>query len=78
MAEELKRKKRIRAGHRASATQILSQVSGVLSTPPADTAKLSQLKLTLQEKLETLRLLDTEIVELTPDDGLVGEAGRCL
>lgn len=73
MAEGLPRKKRIRAGHRASATRILNQIDGALAAATPDNAKLSQLKLSLQEKLETLKRLDDEIVELTPEDGLVEE-----
>lgn len=37
------------------------------------TIKLSQLKLSLHDKLETLKLLDSEIVELTPEEGLENE-----
>ena len=72
-AEGLSRKKRIRAGHRVSATRILNQIDGALPAVTPDSAKLSQLKLSLQEKLETLKLLDAEIVELTPEEGLVEE-----
>jgi hypothetical protein len=72
MAEGLSRKKRIRAGHKASATRILSQLDDVLgAVDPAsavDTAKLTQLKLSLQEKLDTLKRLDEEILELTEED----------
>ena len=70
MAEGLARKKRIRAGHKASATQTLTKVKKALvaaaeRTEEFDTSKLSQLKLSLQEKLEVLRQLDAEILELT-------------
>ena len=41
-----------------------------------DEAKLSQLKLTLEEKLTTLKLLDGEIVELTEEDALATEIER--
>ena len=73
MAEGLPRKKQIWAGHRASATRILNQIDGTLAAATPDNAKLSQLKLSLQEKLETLKRLDNEIMELTPEDGLVEE-----
>ena len=58
MAEELSRKKRVRAGNKASATRMLTRVADLLeSTDPGgvDAAKLSQLKLSLQEKLEVVK-----------------------
>ena len=68
MAKGLSRKKWIRAGHKASVTRILSQVNNLLAaanpTSTVDTAKLTQLKLSLQEKLDTLRRLDEEVLEL--------------
>ena len=78
MAEGLARKKRIRAGHKASAKRTLTKVDEALAaiateTVGFDTSKLAQLKLSLQEKLEVLRQLDGEILELTEEDGLVDE-----
>ena len=55
MSEGLVRKKRIRAGHKASATRMLTNVNELLSTLEP------QLKLSLQEKLDTLRQLDSEL-----------------
>ena len=40
---------------------------------PLDLDRLSLLKLTLDEKLETLKSLDVEIIELTPEEGLEEE-----
>ena len=76
MAEVLAKKKRIRAGHRASTTRTLTKVNDALAAETADEAKLSQLKLTLEEKLGTLKLLDSEIVELTEEDALATEIER--
>ena len=73
MAEGLARKKRIRAGHKASATRMLNQIDGLLAEEAPDVSKLSQLKLSLQEKLETLKLLDGEILELIEEDSLATE-----
>ena len=74
MAEGLAKKKRIRAGHRASATRTLTKLNDALAAETApDEAKLSQLKLTLEEKLGTLKLLDGEIVELIDEDALATE-----
>ena len=41
--------------------------------PTTDTSKLTQLKLSLQEKLEILRQLDGEILDLTKEDHLVDQ-----
>ena len=76
MAEGLVRKKRLRAGHRGSTTRILNKVDSLLTGEAGsalDLAKLAQLKLTLTEKLETLRRLDQEILDLTKEDGLEDE-----
>ena len=71
--EDLARKKKIRAGHRASATRLLNQIDGVLAASPPDGDKLAPFRLSLREKLETLKQLDSEIVDLTPEEGLVEE-----
>lgn len=77
MAEGLTRKRRIRAGHRGSATKILQKVDGLMAGAgpgdTIDTLKLAQLNLSLQEKLETLKQLDNEILELTEEGDLVNE-----
>ena len=73
MSENLAKKKRIRAGHRASATRMLRQSDELLAVAPPDTVKLSQLKLSLEEKLGTLKQLDGEIVELTDEEHLIEE-----
>ena len=70
---DVTKKKRIRAGHRSSATRMLTQVEESLAASPPDVARLSQMKLSLQEKLETLKLLDGEIVDLTEESHLADE-----
>ena len=70
--EALPRKK-IRAGHRASATRLLNQTDAILADAHPDSDRLALLKLSLTEKLETLKLLDSEIVELIPEEELVRE-----
>ena len=70
MAEGLAKKKRIQVGHRASSTRTLVKVDGALVAKTVDEAKLSQLKLTLEEKLGTLKLLDDDIVELIEEENL--------
>ena len=51
------RKKRIRAGHRASTIRILGQCTTVLATTPIDFDKIKYLKYSLEEKLKTLKFL---------------------
>ena len=67
-AESAKKKKRIRAGHRASTTRTLKQVEEALIEEYRDSAKLTRLRMTLNEKLATLRTLDAEIIELTEEE----------
>ena len=72
MAEGLVRKRRVRAGHRGVVTKRLQEVNEVLaaieSGATADPSKLVPFKLTLQEKLDTLKRLDNEILDLVEDD----------
>ena len=68
MAEALARKKRIRAGHKASATKTIRQIEDILASEAPDKERLSLLRLTLNEKLETIKAIDSEIIELIKDD----------
>ena len=70
MAEALAKKKRIRAGHRGSATRMVRQIIEALEGDTPDRDRLSLLRITLKEKLETIKTLDAEIVEL-----IEGESG---
>ena len=72
-SEGVARKKRIRAGHKSSATRMLSQIDELLAQENPDLSKLSQLKLSLQGKLETLKLLDGEMVDLVEEKDLNSE-----
>jgi hypothetical protein len=69
MAEALAKKKRIRAGHKASATRLLHQSEEVTSATTPDTSNFALIKMSLTEKLETLKVLDSEIAELIDDEG---------
>ena len=66
------RKRRVRAGHRGAVTKRLQEVNEALtaieSDATADSSKLVPLKLTLQEKLDTLKQLDNEILDLVEDE----------
>ncbi len=66
--EGLAKKKRVRAGHKASAKRMLGQVDSELATPSPELTRLSQLRCSLEEKLETLKLLDAEILDLVEDE----------
>ena len=71
--EGVTRKKRIRAGHKASATRMLTQIDNLLAEESPDLSKLSQLRLSLQEKLDTLKLLDGEMFDLVEEAELTSE-----
>ena len=74
MAEGLARKKHIRAGHKASTTKLLTKLNELRTAPdPVDMSKLLRLKLSLEEKLGTLKTLDGEILDLTKEDDLGDE-----
>lgn len=72
-AETLSRKKKIRAGHRATVTRTLGDINTTLASGTPDQDRLTQLKLTLNEKLETLNRLDSEILDLIAEDDLENE-----
>ena len=72
-AAALSRKKKIRAGHRSTVTRTFGDISTALSSDTPDRDRIARLKLTLNEKLETLNKLDSEIIELTADEGLENE-----
>ncbi|XP_065062455.1 uncharacterized protein LOC135689235, partial [Rhopilema esculentum] len=78
--DELKKKRNIRGGHRAFATQLIRQIEDSLE----DQLKLKQLEIQLDEKFEVLGKLDDEILGLVSEideDGLgcsqeISEAGE--
>jgi len=75
MSSELAKKKRIRGAHKASATKLMQQVADIVATE-TDTpnhTKLSCQRQTLNEKLTTIKALDTEIIELLDDEDAVVE-----
>ncbi len=51
----------------------LSQVDELLAAADVDHSRLVQLKLSLEEKLGTMKQLDTEVLELTVEDDLDSE-----
>ena len=61
---DLARKKRIRAGHKASITKTMAKVDDALAAEPVAVSGLPLLRLTLKENLEVIRTLDSEVIEL--------------
>ena len=71
--EELTKKKRIRAGHKASATHMIDSAEDLLTTAGSDTSRLTQLSRSLQEKLEVLKTLDSKIINFVDEGSVVDE-----
>ena len=70
MAEGLSRKRKVRGGHRSSTKRTISVLyESIESTKDTESVvtKLEQCRITLKEKLETLRQLDEEILELVEE-----------
>ena len=62
---EITKKKQSRSGHRAYATKTLAKVKSLIeSVLPEVKVELAQLKLTLVEKIETIKKLDDSIIDL--------------
>ena len=63
------KKKKIRLGHRAYVTKILENVRCLTEEyNPSNENRLRQLKISLQERLVTLKSLDEEILDAVEDD----------
>ena len=63
-------KRRVQAWHKASVTRMRQQIKETLAKEFPAFIKLSLVKMSLQEKLESLKLLDGEVVELIKDKTL--------
>ena len=72
IGEELARKKKkVRAGHKSSASRMITKVEEILAFGNVpDHSKLNQLSMSLKEKLEEIKVLDSEILTLVSDDDL--------
>jgi len=74
MMEAFTRKKKVRTGHRSSATRIMNQLEADYDTKDGPTLdRLQQCKLMLKEKLEILNTLNQEILTLVEDSALENE-----
>ena len=74
MSGKLARKRKVRTGHRVSTRKIISSVEEILETleehdQPSATiiTRLRQQKLLLQEKLDTIRKLDEDILAVVSE-----------
>ena len=73
MSEQLARKRRLRAGHRASTTQILGRVEPATASDPLNALKINQLKRSLEEKLQCLSDFDQDILDIMPEEAIEDE-----
>ena len=70
MAEGLSRKKKVRGGHRSSTKRTIATLYEAIEStenPDGILTKLEQCRITLNEKRDTLKQLDDEILELVED-----------
>ena len=70
---ELNHKKNVRGGHRASATKMVKKAEELLAQEVPNKSLLARMKLSLQEKLSTLKELDSEVVDLVKEEEVVNE-----
>ena len=70
---ELVHKKRVRGGHKASVTVMITMVEETLAVDPIDTAKLTKLKMSLQDKIPVLNRLDEDVLGLLETDVAVAD-----
>ena len=69
MAEQVgAKKKRVRAGHRASASRLIAQVESTDESPELNAPMMNRIVQTLKEKLGIIRKLDEEILEAISEE----------
>ena len=71
--EALSKKRRTRAGHKALATKTMRQIDELIATDTPDRARLSLLRLSLKEKLETIKALDADVIDLIEEEDALAE-----
>ena len=70
-------KKRVRAGHKSSATRMMTRVKEMLASEESlDLSKLNQLRMSLKEKLEEIKVLDGEILSPVKDEEVDDEIAQ--
>ena len=73
MSDEHARLKRVRGGHRSSATRFLAKIDEELEKDVADVLKLRQLKQSIEEKAAILTTMNAEVLEKAPDEEVEDE-----
>ena len=76
MSEGISRKRKVRGGHRGSATRMLSEVYETIESSADKNSivtKLEECKISLEEKLRVIKRQDEEILELVDDEELEHE-----
>ena len=69
MTDELKKTRQIRGGHRGCVTKRLAQVeTSIANFEPSLQERLSQQRILLQDKLDTLKCLDNKVLELVESE----------
>ena len=72
MGEELARKKGMRGGHRSSTTRMITRAEEIMAAGDSlDLPRLSQLEVSLKEKLNEIKSLDSKIPALISDEELM-------
>ena len=61
------------AEHRSATTRIIKCCQDLLAACPVDKTKLLPLRINMWEKLDTLKCMDDDILELVDDDKVNGE-----
>ena len=75
---EIQKKKRLRTGHRASATRLISQTRDSLIADTVSITKSKQLEVQLRERMALLKTLDSEIFDaLEEEEGDFEQADIC-
>ena len=71
MMGALAKKKRIQVGHKVSTTQTIQQIEDILgSEEPPNKERLFLLQLTFNGEIETVKPLDTNVIELIDEEDL--------
>ena len=73
---ELSKKKSVRVGHSGSAIKMIGKVETLMAEYSPDPAVLSQLKVSLSEKLKVLKQLDNEILSMVEEEDETDEITR--
>ena len=74
--ETLQRKKAVRGGHLASVTKAIGRADELFASEVPNEDKLLQLKLELSEKLEVLKNLDAEILDMIKEEDITDEIAQ--